>query len=280
MIKKFTGFILLLHITLSAGAQVEVMSYNIKYANENDGENSWSQRKEHITDQLKFYEPDILGLQEAVLEQLLHLEEHLPQYKYVGVAREDGNQKGEFTAIFYDTIKFIKEESHTFWLSETPGNVSIGWDAALPRICTWVRFKDRKTGQRFILFNSHFDHMGKKARVESAKLILKKIKEVNHEDLPVILMGDFNLEPDEEGIKLLAGQMNDSKIASRKVSFGPEGTFNGYNFHEPATRRIDYIFTSLDNIEVLKYGVLTDSNDLKYPSDHFPVLVQLNFLTK
>ncbi len=276
MSKNFIGIILLiLLITFSSSAQIEVMSYNVKYANENDGENSWSKRKDHITNQLKFYEPDILGMQEVVLQQLLHFGEHLPQYKYVGVAREDGKQKGEYTAIFYDTIKFVQEESQTFWLSESPDKISVGWDASLPRICTWVRLKDRNTGKRFLVFNSHFDHIGEKARLESAKLILMKIKEVNSEDLPIILMGDFNLENEAEGIKLLSSQMNDSKLVSRKVSFGPNGTFNGYKFEQPATRRIDYIFTSVGNIDVIKYGVLTDSKDLKYPSDHFPVLVEL-----
>lgn len=276
MSKTFIGIILLiLLITFSSSAQIEVMSYNVKYANENDGENSWSKRKDHITNQLKFYEPDILGMQEVVLQQLLHFGEHLPQYKYVGVAREDGKQKGEYTAIFYDTIKFVQEESQTFWLSESPDKISVGWDAALPRICTWVRLKDRNTGKRFLVFNSHFDHIGEKARLESAKLILMKIKEVNSEDLPVILMGDFNLEPEAEGIKLLSRQMNDSKLVSSNVSFGPIGTFNGYKLDQSSTRRIDYIFTSVGNIEVIKYGVLTDSKDLKYPSDHFPVLVEL-----
>jgi len=212
MIKDITGFILLWLITISVSAQIEVMSYNIKYANENDGENSWSKRKDHITNQLKFYEPDILGLQEAVLEQLSHFKEHLPHYRYVGVGREDGKQKGEFTAVFYDTIKFIKEESHTFWLSETPDKVSVGWDAALPRICTWVRLKERETGKRFLVLNSHFDHMGEYARLKSAELILKKIKKVNSENLPVILMGDFNLEPETEGIKMIAGLMNDLSL--------------------------------------------------------------------
>ncbi len=277
MIRNLITLILIFQSIFSASAQIEVMSYNIKYATEKDGENSWSKRKDHLTNQLKFYEPGILGLQEAVIEQLKHFEDHLPHYKYAGVAREDGKQKGEFTAVLYDTIKFIKEEDHTFWLSDTPQMVSVGWDAALPRVCTWVRFKDRITGKRFLVFNSHFDHIGKQARLESARLILQKISEINTEDLPVILMGDFNLEPEEEGIKLFSKNMNDSKWVSRKVSFGPEGTFNGYNFHEAPSRRIDYIFTSKDNIEVLKYGVLTDSKDLKYPSDHFPVLVQLNF---
>jgi len=275
---KYLAIILLpLFFTFSANAQIEVMSYNIKYANENDGENSWSKRKDYITNQIKFYEPQIMGLQEAVLIQLEHFKANLPRYDYVGVAREDGKQKGEYTAVFYDTTRFEMEENHTFWLSETPEKVSVGWDAALPRVCTWVRLKDRNSGERFLVFNSHFDHIGKKARYESAKLILKKIEEVNSEDLPVILMGDFNLDPEAEGIKLMADQLNDSKRVSKKVSFGPEGTFNGFKFHEPVGKRIDYIFTSEDDIEVLKYGVLTDSKDHKYPSDHFPVFVEVNF---
>lgn len=275
MTKPFFIIILLLLFSLSATAQVEVMSYNIKYANENDGENSWSKRKKHITNQLKFYEPHILGLQEAVLEQLVHFKENLPQYKFLGVAREDGKQKGEFTAIFYDTTRFAALEHNTFWLSETPAIVSVGWDAALPRICTYLKLKQKDTGKEFWVFNTHFDHMGENARLESSKLILQKIDEVNIEDLPVVLMGDFNLEPEAEGIKLLSEEMNDSKKVCRNVCFGPEGTFNGYEFDKPATRRIDYIFTSKGNLEVLKYGVLTDSKDLRYPSDHFPVLVQL-----
>lgn len=259
----------------SAMSQVEVMSYNIKYANEHDGENSWSKRKNHLTSQLKFYEPQVLGLQEAVHEQLLHFQENLPNYTYVGVGREDGKQKGEYTAIFYDSTRFDALENQTFWLSETPDKVSVGWDAALPRICTYLKLKDKSNGKVFWVFNSHFDHMGDKARLESAKLILEKINEINKENLPVIVMGDFNLSPEARGIKLLSEEMNDSKMICQEVSFGPEGTYNGYNFNEPVTNRIDYIFTSKDNVGVIKYAVLSDSKDLKYPSDHLPVLVEL-----
>lgn len=263
--------------TLSATAQIEVMSYNIRYANENDGENSWSKRRSYITNQLKFYEPHILGVQEALLVQLEHFKENLLNYDYVGVAREDGKQKGEYTAIFYDTRRFDALENETFWLSETPSKVSTGWDAALPRVCTYVKLKDKNTGEEFYVFNTHFDHIGEKARLESSKLILKKIEEVNKENLPVILMGDLNLEPNAEGVKLLADKMNDSKMVCQEVSFGPEGTFNGYKFGEPVTRRIDYIFTSKDNVQVIKHAVLSDSRDLKYPSDHLPVYAEIKF---
>lgn len=274
MIKNSLLLLILAFTSFPAISQTKIMSYNVRFANENDGENSWSFRKDYITNQLKFYEPPILGVQEAVLEQLEYFKERLPEYNYFGAGRDDGKDAGEFSAIFYDTGKFDVQEQGTFWLSETPDKVSVGWDAALPRVCTYGKFRDKKSGENFWVFNTHFDHIGEKARQESSKLILRKIEELNSDGLPVILMGDFNLEPKTESIRILASIMNDSKEVSTKVSFGPEGTFNAYEFCEPATRRIDYIFTSKYDIEVLKYGVLTDSKDLKYPSDHFPVLVE------
>ena len=258
-----------------SNAQIEIMSYNVRYANENDGENSWSLRKDYITNQIKFYEPDIFGVQEAVLEQLEYFKNNLKVYDYVGVGRDDGKTKGEFSAIFYDTTRFSVLRENTFWLSETPQKISVGWDAAMERICTYALFEEKDSGKKFWVFNTHFDHIGEEARKESADLILAKIAEVNSEKFPVILMGDFNLEPEATGILKISEVMNDSRHFS-KFNFGPEGTFNGFNFSEPITRRIDYIFTSKGNIEVLKYAVLTDSRNQKYPSDHFPVFVEFH----
>ncbi|MGY5851364.1 endonuclease/exonuclease/phosphatase family protein [Salegentibacter sp. F14] len=252
---------------------IEAMSYNIKYQNESDGENSWSKRKDFLTNQIKFYEPQILGVQEAVLGQLNHLENEMNNYKYIGVGRDDGKEAGEFSAIFYKLSKIDILDHGTFWLSETPGQVSVGWDAAMERICTYGKFRDKTSGKDFWVFNTHFDHIGKKARANSAKLIYEKISQLNTEGLPVILMGDLNLEPDTEGIHFLSEKMNDSKNIA-ELDFGPEGTFNGYDFSKPVKRRIDYIFTS-DDIKVLKYAVLSDSWELKYPSDHLPVFVKL-----
>lgn len=258
----------------ASSQQLEVMSYNVKYANENDGENSWSHRKEFITNQLKFYEPDIMGLQEVLLSQIQHFTSTMNGYDYVGKAREDGKQKGEYTAFLYKKEKFEMLESHTFWLSETPEKVSTGWDAALPRVCTYALFKDLATGEKFWFFNTHFDHVGKEARTNSSRLILEKISQVNSENLPVVLTGDFNLEPDSKGIRLISEELKDSRNIATNV-FGPEATFNGYKFHEPLTRRIDYIFVN-DKIKVHKYAVLTDSKDQKYPSDHFPVFALIS----
>lgn len=275
MLKKIILSVLLFVFTFSAEAQIEVMSYNIKFANETEGENSWSKRKDHLTTQLKFYEPHIFGVQEAILEQLQHFETEMGKYKYIGVGRDDGKEAGEFSAIFYKTSQFEVLEEDTFWLSETPQEVSVGWDAAMERVCTYGRLKNKTSGEEFWVFNTHFDHVGEQAREESAKLIWDKIQEENSENLPVVLMGDLNLEPEAPGIKFFSEKLNDSKTVADLV-FGPEGTFNAYNFQEPVTRRIDYIFVS-DDVKVKKYGVLTDSKDLKYPSDHLPVLVELEF---
>lgn len=255
--------------------EIQVMTYNVKYANENDGENSWSKRKQFITNQLNFYEPDIMGLQEVLFSQIQHFTSEIGGYNFVGKAREDGEQKGEFTAILFKNEKFELIKDHTFWLSETPGKVSTGWDAALPRVCTYALFRDKNTGKKFWFFNSHFDHVGTEARTESARLILKKIEEVNTENLPVVLTGDFNLEPESEGIKLISEKLKDSRNTANTV-FGSEGTFNGYQFDKPASRRIDYIFVN-ESVEVKKYAVLTDSKEMKYPSDHFPVITILEF---
>jgi endonuclease/exonuclease/phosphatase family metal-dependent hydrolase len=277
MINRIFLFLFLLIFAGSSfySQEVEVMSYNIKFANETDGENSWSKRKDHITNQLKFYEPDIFGVQEALVSQLNHFQSEIDAYKYVGVGRDDGKEAGEFSAIFYDSDQFEVLEENTFWLSERPEEISVGWDAAMERVCTYAQFKEKNSGKIFWVFNTHFDHVGEKARENSAKLIWEKISSVNKENLPVILMGDLNLEPKTNAIQFLAKKMNDAK-AIAELDFGPEGTFNGYNFKEPVNRRIDYIFTS-DDIKVKKYAVLSDSKDLKYPSDHFPVFVELRF---
>lgn len=274
--KKPIFFFLFLFVQISLYSQtMEIMTYNIKYANENDGENSWSNRKDFITNQLKFYEPDAFGVQEAVKQQMDYFKDHLDGYDYVGVGRDDGKEGGEYSAIFYKKSRLKVLKHDTFWLSETPQKPSKGWDAAYPRICTYALFEDQQTGEKFWYFNTHFDHIGDKARKESAKLIWKKIQELNSEDLPAILSGDFNLEPDTESIRYLSEKMDDSKAISEGVVFGPEGTFNGYEFDKPVTRRIDYIFLSHEDFKVLKFGVISSSKDLRYPSDHLPVMVKL-----
>lgn len=254
--------------------ELKVMSYNIKLDSPKEGKNSWDNRKSFFINQIKFYEPDVMGVQEAMPNQMVEMDSLLVDYSFVGVGRDDGKDEGEYSAIFYKTNKYKVVESETFWLSETPDKVSIGWDAVCSRVCTYALFEDVESRKRFYMFNTHFDHVGKIARVESAVLIDKKIKEINTKNYPVVLSGDFNMEDTHESIQFLSKRLKDSKKVA-KIDFGPNGTYNGFNFDKLITRRIDYIFVS-ENVTVNKYAVLSDSWDLKYPSDHFPILISFS----
>ncbi len=254
------------------------MTYNIRYGLADDGENSWKYRKEFLTSQINFYNPDIFGTQEGLPFQIEYINSHLPKHSFIGKSR-DKDGKGEYSAIFYNKDKFEIVEQHTFWLSPTPTKVSKGWDAAYPRICTYGLFKDKKTKIKFWIANTHLDHIGVKAREQSVLLILKKIKEINTKNYPLIFMGDLNAEPKSKPIEILKSQLDDSKEISIEKPFGPTGTFNAFQFDKPVTKRIDYIFVSKNNtIKINKYAVLSDSNELKFPSDHLPVYVELTFI--
>lgn len=269
--KSLLLLLLLAVSSLSYSQTIKVMTYNIRLDLASDGENRWDNRKEMLAGQVQFHEPDFMGVQEALPNQMEYLGNNLPAYKYIGTGR-DGANNGEHSAIFYNTGKFEVLEQNTFWLSETPDKPSKGWDAAYNRVCTYGLFRDKKTKQQLWVFNTHLDHVGNTARVEGAKLILKKIKELNRKNLPVVLTGDFNLEEDSEAIKLISTVMADSKKTAGQT-FGPKGTFNAFEFHKPVTTRIDYIFTS--GLQVNKYAVLSDSDNCRYPSDHLPVLAEI-----
>lgn len=271
-----TLFLFVLIAQLSA-QEMRFMTYNIRYANVNDGDNQWEKRKEYLGDQIEFYAPDVIGIQEGLQLQVNYLNARLAEYDFIGVGRNDGKNKGEYCAIFYDRRKLDVLEQDTFWLSEHPEKVSVGWDAAMERICTYGLFSNKITGKKFWVFNTHFDHIGVLAREKSAVLIAQKIKEINEGNFPVILMGDFNLNDQSKAITFLSGEFNDTRMVSKNRPFGPFGTFTGFAFEEPVKDRIDYIFCSKEDIRVQKYAVLTDSRDQKYPSDHFPVLIQVEF---
>ncbi len=281
--KKSLLNIFVLVILLSCNSAKEfnmsVMTYNVRYGLADDGENSWKYRKEFLVSQLNFYNPDIFGTQEGLPFQVKYIDAQLPKHSFIGKSR-DGDGKGEYSAIFYNKDKFNLVEQHTFWLSPTPTKVSKGWDATYPRICTYGLFKDNKTQQHFWVINTHLDHVGVNARKQSVHLILKKIKEINGKNYPLIFMGDLNAEPESEPISNLKLELHDSKEISLEKPFGPIGTFNAFKFNNPVNRRIDYIFISKNNtLKVTKYAVLSDSKDLKYPSDHLPVYIELT-LTK
>lgn len=276
--KKIIYSVLFLLMSVYFNAQtLKVMTYNIRLDVVSDGENDWNHRKDYFTSQIQFYEPDIFGVQEAKPNQVIDIASSLLQYNNVGMGRE-GIGKGESSDIFYNKERFRVKESNTFWLSETPNEISKGWDAAFNRVCTYALFKDLKTKQLFWVFNTHLDHIGEDARTKGIQLILSKIKELNTKKYPVIFMGDFNSEPHENRIISLKKVMDDSREVSQEKPFGPSGTFNNFRHDEPVTKLIDYIFISKNSIlKVKKYAILSDSKDLRYPSDHLPVYVEINF---
>ncbi|MCM5662297.1 endonuclease/exonuclease/phosphatase family protein [Galbibacter mesophilus] len=272
--KKALLIITFLSVALMQAQDVAFMSYNIRLDVASDGENAWDKRKEFLTNQVKFYAPDVMGIQEGLPHQVSFIKESLPNYKFIGEGR-NGGSIGEHSAIFFNTEKLTNVKQGTFWLSTTPHQPSKGWDAAYPRICTYGKFKVSNSKKVFYVLNTHLDHRGEEARKESVKLILAKIKAINKENLPVVLMGDFNSLPEDEAIKLLTNTMRDS-YKEAKLTFGNEGTFNGFKADKIADRRIDYIFTDKKSgLRIEKYATLTDSKALKYPSDHFPVYVLL-----
>jgi endonuclease/exonuclease/phosphatase family metal-dependent hydrolase len=276
--KKIIYSVVFLLMSIFLNAQtLKVMTYNIRLDVASDGENDWNHRKDYFTSQIQFYEPDIFGVQEAKPNQVIDIATSLLQYDNVGIGRE-GIGKGESSNIFYKKERFRVKESNTFWLSETPNEISKGWDAAFNRVCTYALFKDLKTKKTFWIFNTHLDHIGKDARTKGIQLILSKIKELNTKKYPVIFMGDFNSEPNEDRIIALKKVMDDSREVSQEKPFGPSGTFNNFIHKEPVTKLIDYIFISKNSIlKVKKYAILSDSRDLRYPSDHLPVYIEINF---
>lgn len=269
-------FVLLTVTSFCQEANISLMTYNIRLDVSSDGENAWSNRKEGLVNQLKFYEPSIFGIQEGLPHQVAYLKKNLAPYGVIGIGRY-GEGKGEESSIFYRKNRFEVLQSHTFWLSLTPEVPSKNWDAALPRICTYGLFKEKKTGKQFWVFNTHFDHIGEESRLNAIDIILEKMNVLNKNNAPIFFMGDLNVEPDSAVISKLNKFMTDAFKASEDPPFGSYGTFNGFKFHEPITKRIDYIYVSKSsNLEVLKHAVLTDSKELKYYSDHFPVFIDVN----
>lgn len=268
--------ILLTAINTSFSQLAKVITYNIRYNNPGDSINAWPNRKYQVTDLLRFHEADIIGLQEALYDQVTDISLQLPGFDQIGVGREDGKAGGEYSPIFYNSRKYQLKDHGWFWLSETPQYPSMGWDAACKRICTYALLEDYDKRKSVWVFNTHFDHVGDRARNNSAKLILNKIDSLNKKNDPVILMGDFNLTPETKPIERIESVFFDTKKVSEQVPYGPEGTFNGFDFNSELKRRIDYIFVK-GKIDVKKYGVLTDSYEQRYPSDHLPVFVEVEF---
>lgn len=302
-----TRLLAALVVALSAGISAiagdnnsfNVASYNLRQLNEGDTQagNGWAVREPVVATLIRFHEFDIFGTQELFKSQLDTLLGDLPGYDYIGVARDDGKQAGEHSAIFYNKDKFDMVDHGDFWLSETPEKPGLGWDAVCIRICTWGKFRQKSTGKEFLFFNLHMDHIGKTARVESAKLIKSMILEMN--SLPTILTGDFNVDQHSPSYATIieGGMLTDTHDRAPLV-YQTNGTFNDYQTDGYTDQRIDHIFVS-PSIGVSKYGVLTDTYRTprpdsearksgaapqevgiynyvaRTPSDHFPVVATI-----
>jgi len=258
--------------TFIFGQNLTVATYNIRCENRTDNANGngWNRRCPEVINLIRNHDFDLFGAQEVVAGQLKDLQANLPEYAHVGVARDDGKAKGEFSPIFYKKDQYKLLNSGTFWLSPNDSVPNVGWDAALPRICTWARFQ-QQNGWRFWFFNLHMDHLGKVARLESAKLVLRKIKEMCGND-NVILSGDFNMDQTSDGYKIIAETLADSYLKAQE-RHATKPTFNDYNLHATGDSRIDHIFVS-SRIDVVRYDILTDTynaDTTRLPSDHYSV---------
>ncbi len=253
---------------------IKVMSYNIRLDVASDGVNQWSNRTEKLPALIQKHDPDLVGLQEAMHHQLMGILKSLPQYGYIGVARDDGKEKGEYSAILFRKDRFEVVSQKTTWLSETPDVPgSKSWDAAITRVLTRGKFKDKKTGKEFLYFNTHFDHIGKEARKNSAWIIVKAIKDENITNLPVLVTGDFNSQPTEDPYKTIA---TSDVVVDARPADSTQGTFCTFNVNGPPCTLIDYIFHS-KNAKKASYKVITDNDGTNYPSDHLPVMAEFTF---
>ncbi|TXH26392.1 MAG: endonuclease/exonuclease/phosphatase family protein [Cyclobacteriaceae bacterium] len=275
-------FIVLLAPAIMLAQSVKVMSYNIRLDTEADGLNQWKNRPDKVIGLIKKYDPDLFGVQEAMHNQMLDLQSGLSEYSYAGVGRDDGKEKGEYSAIFYKKEKFELLTQNTDWLSETPDVPgSKSWDAAITRVFTYALFKDKSTGKNFFYGNTHFDHIGKEARKNSANLIkyfiagfIKGASSQKEIKLPVIISGDFNSEPiDAPYLTITNGEI--FRLYDSRPATNLTGTFCGFEINKIKCRTIDYIFHSED-WKASGYQVIQDNDGNYYPSDHLPVFVTLS----
>ena len=284
MKKSFSILVLIAIFTTVAYCEsLKVMTFNVRCVVESDGLNQWKNRKDYAADLIKFYSPDVWGAQEATHQQMTDLQERLPGYAYVGVGRDDGKTKGEYSPIFYRKDRFEPIESGYFWLAEkekmhTPG--VLGWDAAYPRVATWCIFRDKQTGEKFFFLNTHLDNEGTNARHKGANLLLQKADELS-QGLPAIMTGDFNAEPGDDPIKVITNT-GDSRSFTHsrtiaRLAYGPEWTFHDFGRIPYNNRQwLDYIFVKGD-FTVDYNASLTDYKGDLFPSDHCPVMALIKF---
>jgi endonuclease/exonuclease/phosphatase family metal-dependent hydrolase len=262
----------LMSIACNRTSEIKVMSYNIRLSSgtiKADSIYHWEHRKQASLNLMHEENPTVFGLQEACPDQMDYMVENLPEYGYIGVGRDDGKRKGEFMSIFYkkDEVEFI--DGGTFWLSETPDQVSKGWDAACFRTCTWAILKKKDTGKKFVYMNTHLDHMGKVAREESIKLIVERAEKLTGGKLPVFITADFNSPTSNAIFKPMQEAMLDARVEAPVTD--DRGTLNCWGTTPPGVV-IDHVFYR--GAEAQKFEVLRDKDyGAPYVSDHYPVML-------
>ncbi|MCR5519997.1 MAG: endonuclease/exonuclease/phosphatase family protein [Bacteroidales bacterium] len=253
---------------------LKVISYNVRNSNAKDGDNNWENRKSASAAMIAEQKPDIFGVQEALPDQLAYLDENCPDYKYVGVPRDDGKEKGEVMAIFWNTKTQEMIKWGNFWLSETPEEPSFGWDARCRRTATWALLKDKKDKKNYYYVNTHLDHRGIEARAKGLSLIVDRIKDINPEGYPMILTGDFNVHLGDSCLLSLVGRMVSAREVAAKTDSLP--TYNGWG-NAGRHNVIDYIYES-DFSAVPSFETITKTYlDIPYISDHYPIVAVLEF---
>lgn len=269
---KLLLFLLLVANTVISAQSIKVMTYNIRYDTPADGVNQWPKRASKVYAVVQKYDPDILGIQEALHHQVEDLVKNLPQYSYLGVGRDDGKTKGEYSAILFKKDRLVAIQQNTFWLSETPDVPgSKNWDAAITRIATWARFRDNRAKKEFLVINTHFDHIGKEARRKSAEIMKAKAGEIGS-GVPVVVTGDFNFTRDDIAYTTMVNP-DEFPLLDTAPSPAP-GTSCGFKVDSRTCNGIDYIFYTGD-WKSSDYTVIHDNDGMYYPSDHLPVLTRL-----
>jgi endonuclease/exonuclease/phosphatase family metal-dependent hydrolase len=249
------------------------MSFNARVDLASDGDDAWTHRTEMAASVIRLHEPDVVGCQELLGHQLADLRESLPAYEWIGEHRNAGDRPGEHVAIGYRTDRFTLHDHDTFWLSETPAVPgSLGWDAAHPRIATWVRLEDTLSGADLLHLNTHLDHRGERARRRGAALVVERLEAIAPES-PVLVTGDMNCTPGSPPYERLTDALEDARETSAHGHHGPTDTFHG--FTGVPGERIDYVL--VDGLDVRQHATLADQWNDRYPSDHFPVLAELAF---
>jgi endonuclease/exonuclease/phosphatase family metal-dependent hydrolase len=265
-------------LSAAAAEAVKAMTFNLRYINSSDtGDKAWSSRREASAELIRKDAPDFVGTQEAFREMLDDLRQRVPGYAEIGVGRDDGKTKGEYSAILYREAAWEVKESGTFWLSDTPEVAgSTSWGNTVTRICTWGRFRSKATGRELYVFNTHFDHQSQPARGKGAALVMQRVAG-RASQAPVIVTGDFNAAPDNSAIAAMRQgppTLTDAWAAVNKDAKPAEsGTFHNFSGRRDGSR-IDYIFASAE-FTATDAAILNEAKDGKWPSDHYPVRATL-----